>query len=207
MGQALSWCQVALQELSHPVLASPAHPHPEISGSKAKWDERSCQAGGLCHGCDEQKVKWVLLIHTKGFPPLIFGRMKGLEGVAINPPRVCLHWTPSELIVLNVWSNLCSAQQLEGLEMVDHIIWHFLHIFLTSHTGKLNWGKPFHVQWGLKVFRIYPTLDNPRNSPKEVADSSVLSKIKLFNNIELLKQVILFLLPSLPCKKLNDTLT
>lgn len=36
MGQALSWCQVALQELSHPVLASPAHPHPEISGSKAK---------------------------------------------------------------------------------------------------------------------------------------------------------------------------
>lgn len=162
--------------------------------SKMRWEERSCQAGVQCHGCDEQRAKWLLLIHTKGFPPLLFGRIKELEGMSINPPRVCLHWTPSELIVLNILSYFCAAQQLEGLEMVDHIIWHFLHIFLISHSGKLNWGKPFHVQWELKVFRIYPSLGNPRNSPQEVADSSVsfhsiiglfcsvLSKRKFFNN-------------------------
>lgn len=130
---------VSLWELSHPVLAS-ANPHPERSGSKAKWDGRSCQAGVQCHGCDEQRAKWLLLIHAKGFPPRLFGRIKELEGMSINPTRVCLHWTPREFIVLNVLSNFCTAQELKGLKMVDHIMWHFLHIFLTSHNGKLNWG-------------------------------------------------------------------
>lgn len=99
----------------HPVLAS-ANPHPERSGSKAKWDGRSCQAGVQCHGCDEQRAKWLLLIHAKGFPPRLFWRVKELEGMAINPTRACLHWTPREFIVLNVLSNFCTAQQLEGLK-------------------------------------------------------------------------------------------
>lgn len=126
-----------------------ANPHQEILGSKAKQgEERSCQAR-VQSQVRRARTTWLLLMHTRGFQVHVtkstsaFRRKKELERTSINPISVCLHWTLSEPVVRNVLSYFSTVWQLEGLRIVAHNTLHFQQVFLTSHSDKLNWGKPF----------------------------------------------------------------